>query len=63
MSAALYEGVGARLCKSVLTNVVLRSESRAACAQSFTLWQKATIEIMRHDHSTVLLLVRTATYI
>ena len=35
-------------------------KARAACAQSFALWQLATIEIMRCDH--FLLLVR-ATYI
>jgi len=28
-------------------------KARAASAQSFTLWQQATIEIMRHDHSIV----------
>ena len=26
-------------------------KARAACAQSFTLWQQATIEIMRRNHS------------
>jgi len=26
-------------------------KSRAACAQSFALWQQATIEITRRDHS------------
>jgi len=26
-------------------------KARAACAQSFTLWQQATIEITRRDHS------------
>jgi len=26
---------------------------RAACAQSFTLWQQATIEIIRRDHSII----------
>jgi len=28
-------------------------KARAACAQSFTLWQQATIEITCHDHSIV----------
>ena len=28
-------------------------KSRAACAQSFTLWQQATIEITRCDHSII----------
>jgi len=28
-------------------------KSRAACAQSFALWQQATIEITRHDHSII----------
>jgi len=28
-------------------------KSRAAYAQSFTLWQQATIEITRHDHSII----------
>jgi len=28
-------------------------KARAACAQSITLWQQATIEITRHDHSIV----------
>jgi len=26
---------------------------RGACVQSFTLWQQTTIEIMRHNHSTI----------
>jgi len=30
---------------------MLRSETRVACAQSFTLWQHATIEIMRRNLS------------
>jgi len=34
---------------SDLYTVLLRSETRAACTQSFALWQQATIEIMlRH---------------
>ena len=33
--------------------VLLRSESRAACAQSFAPWQQATIEITRRDHSII----------
>ena len=28
-------------------------EGRAACAQSFALWQQATIEITRHNHSII----------
>jgi len=32
---------------------MLRLEIQAACAQSFTLWQQATIEITRHDHSII----------
>ena len=28
-------------------------KSRAACAQSFTVWQQATIEITCHDHSII----------
>ena len=28
-------------------------KSRAACAQSFALWQQATIEITCHDHSII----------
>jgi len=28
-------------------------KSRAACAQSSTLWQQATIEITRRDHSII----------
>jgi len=28
-------------------------KGRAECTQSFTLWQQATIEITRHDHSVV----------
>jgi len=28
-------------------------KARAACAQSFTLWQQATIEITRRDHSII----------
>ena len=32
---------------------MLRSESRAACAQSFAPWQQATIEITRRDHSII----------
>jgi len=28
-------------------------KARAACAQSFTLWQQATIEITCHDHSII----------
>ena len=28
-------------------------KARAACAQSFTLWQQATTEITRHDHSII----------
>jgi len=33
-------------------NVLLRSE-RAASAQKFTLWQQATIEVTRCDHSVI----------
>jgi len=32
---------------------LLRSEIRAACAQSFAPWQQATIEITRRDHSII----------
>ena len=32
-------------------------KSRAACAQSFTLWQQATIEFTCHDHSPRTLVV------
>jgi len=28
-------------------------KARAACAQSFTLWQQATIEITYRDHSII----------
>ena len=28
-------------------------KARAACAQSFTLWQQATIEFMRRNHSII----------
>ena len=28
-------------------------KARAACAQSFTLWQQATIDITYHDHSLI----------
>jgi len=28
-------------------------KARAACAQSFTLWQQATIEFTRRDHSII----------
>jgi len=28
-------------------------KARAACAQSFALWQQATIEITRRDHSII----------
>jgi len=35
---------------------VLRSEIRAACAQSFASWQQATIEIMRCNLSYYCLL-------
>jgi len=28
-------------------------KARAACAQSFALWQQATIEITRRDHSVI----------
>jgi len=28
-------------------------KSRAACGQSFALWQQATIEITRRDHSII----------
>ena len=38
---------------------MLRSETRAACVQSFALWQQATIEIMRRN---LLLLLARATY-
>jgi len=34
-------------------------KSRAACAQSFALWQQATIEITCHDHSSRTLLLRS----
>jgi len=36
-----------------LVIVVLRSETRAASAQSFALWQQATIEFTCHDHSII----------
>ena len=32
-------------------------KSRAACAQSFALWQQATIEITQRDHSLRMLVV------
>jgi len=32
-------------------NAVAMGRSRATSAQSFTLWQQATIEITRRDHS------------
>ena len=32
---------------------MLRSEIRAACAQSFAPWQQATIEFTRRDHSII----------
>jgi len=31
--------------------IVAIGKARAACAQSFTPWQQATIEITCHDHS------------
>jgi len=36
--------------------ILLRSETRAACAQSFASWQQATIEIMRSNLSYYYLL-------
>ena len=36
-------------------------KARAASAQSFTLWQQATIEIMRHDHSSIFVSATTVT--
>jgi len=38
------------------THILLRSEIRAACAQSFAPWQQATIEIMCHNLSYYCLL-------
>jgi len=35
----------------------MRSESPSGNAQSFTLWQQATIEITRHDHFIIALFV------
>jgi len=34
-----------------LLKLPLQSEARVASVQSFTLWQQAKIEIMRHNHS------------
>ena len=40
--------------KITLQNIMLlRSETRAACVQSFALWQQATIEIMRRNLSFI----------
>jgi len=36
-----------------LINTVAIGKARAACAQSFALWQQATIELTCHDHSIV----------
>jgi len=31
--------------------IVFNRKARMACAQSFTLWQQATIEFIQRDHS------------
>ena len=41
----------------VITPFCCDRKARAACAQSFTLWQQATIEIMRHNHSSRTLVI------
>jgi len=38
---------------AVLSWVSCDRKSRAACAQSFALWQQATIEFTCHDHSII----------
>jgi len=38
------------------STILLQSETRSACAQSFAPWQQATIETMRRNHSYYCLL-------
>jgi len=37
----------------ILVTAPFCCEARVACTQTFTLWQQATIEIMRRNHSVV----------
>jgi len=39
--------------KNLILHSVAIVKACATCAQSFALWQKATIEIMRHNHSII----------
>jgi len=41
------------LLRNNTTSSVAIGKARAVCAQSFALWQQATIEITRHDHSII----------
>jgi len=57
MSKALWKGPVYEKLKSTCDNLgavyCCDRNARAACAQNFAMWQQATIEIMRRNHSII----------